>query len=267
MPNRLAETVAATIALLAALALAVGGGFFWGRDVARTQHIEAQRQHLLQQALGIQQALAKGQAAGQAVAAQLQQQLTAQRTYTQQLEERARHAPLVIRTACAAPAAPRGEAGAHQGAGSVQAVSLVSAPVHGHADAQPAQGAQPAAAGPAPAQPAGALPTAPQAPGDAALPGAGSGVRFTFAALSLWNSAHAGADVPSGACRAADPTSPACAADSGVDEHAVWANQRANAARWAQCRAQLNALIDAVCGLPGQAPCPAAAEPRLPATP
>lgn len=81
---------------------------------------------------------------------------------------------------------------------------------------------------------------APDAQGDAG----GRDGPLTLGAVSLWNSALAGADVPAGACGADDPTSPACATDSGLDLQDAWRNHAANAASCAEDRARYQRLIE-----------------------
>lgn len=73
--------------------------------------------------------------------------------------------------------------------------------------------------------------------------GAGD-VRLTAAAVWMWNSALSGADTPAGACGAADPTSAACAADTGLGLDAAWANHTANAKSCALDRLRHQQLID-----------------------
>ena len=53
--------------------------------------------------------------------------------------------------------------------------------------------------------------------------------RLSAGAVSLWNSALAGADVPAGACGADDPTAPACAAAVNATPGDAWANHAENA--------------------------------------
>lgn len=83
---------------------------------------------------------------------------------------------------------------------------------------------------------------APPPPAGAADPG--SAVRLSGAAVRLWNSALAGADVPTGACGADAAPEAACAADSGITFSAAFDNAVDNYARFSECGARLNAWID-----------------------
>lgn len=91
-------------------------------------------------------------------------------------------------------------------------------------------------------QPGGAPPA--QALAQAAV--AATGVGLTLGAVWMWDSALTGIDTPAGACGAADPTAPACAADSGLGLDAAWANHSTNAKTCALDRLQLQRLIDFV---------------------
>lgn len=53
--------------------------------------------------------------------------------------------------------------------------------------------------------------------------------RLGAGAVSVWNSALAGADVPTGACGADDPAAPACAAPTEATVDDAWANHVENA--------------------------------------
>lgn len=94
--------------------------------------------------------------------------------------------------------------------------------------------------------PLGAVaPVAPVAdPAAVADDGGAGGIRLTAAAVWVWNSALGGTDTPAGACGAADPTSPACAADTGLGLDAAWANHTANAKSCALDRQRHQQLID-----------------------
>lgn len=63
-------------------------------------------------------------------------------------------------------------------------------------------------------------------------------------AVGVWNSALAGADVPAGACRAADPTNRACAAATLVTVDDAWDNHAENAASCRADRIRYQRLID-----------------------
>lgn len=81
----------------------------------------------------------------------------------------------------------------------------------------------------------------------AATPASGGGdadVHLTAGAVSVWNSALTGADVPFGACGAADPTAPACAAATEVSVIDAGNNQRDNAALCREDRLRYRQLID-----------------------
>lgn len=73
-------------------------------------------------------------------------------------------------------------------------------------------------------------------------------VHLTAGAVSVWNSALTGADVPANSCGPADPASRTCAAatDLTVDDAAE--NQRVNAELCRQDRIQLQRLINAAQG-------------------
>lgn len=76
----------------------------------------------------------------------------------------------------------------------------------------------------------------------AGAPGGAPGL--TLAAVWMWNSALAATDMPAGACGAADTATEACAADSGIDLAAAWANQAMNAKTCALDRLRHQQLID-----------------------
>jgi uncharacterized protein HemX len=88
--------------------------------------------------------------------------------------------------------------------------------------------------------PDGAALAAPAGP--AAAEGA-DGEQLSLAAVRLWNSALAGADVPAGACGAAAAPAAACAAGAGIGLGQLHANGLDNAQRCSACRQQLDALI------------------------
>lgn len=97
---------------------------------------------------------------------------------------------------------------------------LAAAPACKPAVADPAAlGAAPAVRGPDPAQ-------------------------LSLGAVWVWDSALAGADLPAGACGAADASYAACASASGFDLSDAWANHAANAETCAQDRARHQRLID-----------------------
>ncbi len=67
---------------------------------------------------------------------------------------------------------------------------------------------------------------------------------ITVGAVWMWNSALAGRDAPEGACRLADTSEAACAADSGVTLEDAWDNQALNARLCADDRLRHQRLID-----------------------
>jgi hypothetical protein len=75
---------------------------------------------------------------------------------------------------------------------------------------------------------------------------ADAAIGLSLGAVWMWNSALGGADSPAGACGAADTTSPACAADSGLGIESAWANQAINAKSCAADRLRHQQLIDFV---------------------
>lgn len=81
--------------------------------------------------------------------------------------------------------------------------------------------------------------SAPEAPGVVAMEPV-----LTAGALWVWNTALAGADVPAGACRSADTSDAACAAETGVTLADAWSNHQANAASCALDRLRQQRLID-----------------------
>lgn len=78
---------------------------------------------------------------------------------------------------------------------------------------------------------------------------------LSLAAVSLWNSALAGGDVPAGACRAAGTDDAACAAGAGLGVKHAWDNQAVNAASCLADRQRATALIALLCKRPGQPGC------------
>lgn len=76
------------------------------------------------------------------------------------------------------------------------------------------------------------------------------------AAVWMWNSSLAGADVPvpteTGACGAADTSSESCAADTGLTVDDAWANHHINAKSCAADRVRHRALIEFITERPAQ---------------
>ena len=213
-----ADALNKALAVVGALALVFALGTYTGHRVATNAGAA--------QALKVAQAHAKALDAarvqGAAQVAVLNADLARRQTNQITLEERLRHAPLTVALApkrCASSQAP--------------------APVPVHA----AQGASaPAAPGQHGADPAMAQP--PPLPELAAGDGGDAGPGLTLAAVSLWNSALAGADVLAGACWPAGATEPACAVAAGTSIQQAWANQATNAASCAADRARYLSLID-----------------------
>lgn len=180
-------------------------GLWAGYSLATTQAEAATARQLQKQA----EQFAKAVKAGEADAAALREQLGLQGRYTATLMERSAHAaPLAL-------VHPPLRAAAAQPQCAGQAVPAL--------EATAAAGQPPATE---PAQPASA------------------DVVLSLAAVSLWDSALAGHDVSVGACRADDPASAACAAESGLALEHAWANHRRNAASCAEDRARHQALIN-----------------------
>lgn len=166
---------------------------------------------------------------GDARAAQLQGQLSEVQAFATELAQRSRDVPTLVR-ACRPPATP---GATHPG----RAVAV--APEPGPSE-RALGGPVDLAALPAPADAAGSLLPAGNADGAA---GAGE-PHLTAGAIGLWNSALAGALVPTGTCSLDDPASGACAADTEVTLRDAWDNQAINAAACRASREQLAALID-----------------------
>lgn len=70
------------------------------------------------------------------------------------------------------------------------------------------------------------------------------GPGLSAGAVWMWNSALAGADMPAGACGAADTATEPCAADTGLGLEAAWRNHETNARTCASDRRRQQALID-----------------------
>ncbi|KTT21889.1 hypothetical protein [Pseudacidovorax intermedius] len=76
--------------------------------------------------------------------------------------------------------------------------------------------------------------------------------RLSLAAVWMWNSSLAGADVPAHTCGSADTSEQACAADSGLSLADAWANHHANAKSCATDRTRFRALIEFLTESPTQ---------------
>ena len=212
----LAKTL--VVALSLTVAYIMGGGRAKADAAAHLAKLQQAQQ------AAIHQAQQRAAADGASAVAALQTQLAAAQTHTQTLQERLRHAPIVT----ARPSVRN-------------VVAACNAPDAAAATRQP--GAQAGAAAPAQSPPALAGGAGADDPG------------ITLAAVSLWNSALAGSDMPAGACTADQPASEACAADAGVTFTALWQNHTTNAASCAQDRARFAALIALLCKNPEQNGC------------
>lgn len=202
----------------ALLALLLFFGFQTGRDVERSAWLSRQAQQVQADQAQFNDRL---QHANKAAAAAQNDARTA-RDFATQLQQEIAHVrvPLVVP--------------ARSGACNVQPGVLAAAPP-GVVASRNAPAVVDAAATP---QPAPAPPDGAQGLDD------DRSAVLTLAAIRLWNSALAGAQLPAGACRADDPTSSACAAASAADIDDAFANHIENAARCRQDRAQLTRLID-----------------------
>ncbi len=202
-----------TVLWLVAVALLIGLGYGMGLAHAyQRQAAAAQRQ-----ATDLVAQFQAGVRKGAADAASLNTELMALRSHNRQLTERLAHVPLTVpRPACIATRTP--------------------------ADAAVAQ-LRPGLARDA----AGVVPDLGRAPG-ADAPGqdgaAGDADELTLGAVSVWNSALAGADVPAGACGLAGAPDDACSAGAGVGIEEVWANHVTNAGACAFDRRRYQRLID-----------------------
>lgn len=85
---------------------------------------------------------------------------------------------------------------------------------------------------------------APISTGSGAADSGEPGIGLSLGAVWVWNSALTGIDTPAGACGAADTTSQACAADSGLGLEDAWENHAANAKSCAQDRLRHQQLIN-----------------------
>jgi hypothetical protein len=180
-------------------------GAWWGHEQA-TLMADADRTRAADKALRqYQRAVNDGQAAAEA----LREQLRAKGIYQATVEERLRHATLIVPGAAPAKA---------------QCTAAAPAIVTDSAAATP--------------------PVAPAPTPGPELDARDVGLQLSLGAVSLWNSALAGADVAAGACGAADPTQPACAAGAGITLAEAWANHAQNAASCAADRTRHQALLD-----------------------
>jgi hypothetical protein len=71
-----------------------------------------------------------------------------------------------------------------------------------------------------------------------------SALHLSTGAVWMWNSALTGKDQPAGECSALDPTSPACAAATGITIDDAWDNHARNAQICAEDRLAHQRLID-----------------------
>lgn len=84
----------------------------------------------------------------------------------------------------------------------------------------------------------------PADPGQAQRADGSGDHRLSLAAVWMWNSSLAGADVPANSCGLADASSEACAPDSGLTVEDAWSNQHINAKSCAADRLRFRALIE-----------------------
>lgn len=84
------------------------------------------------------------------------------------------------------------------------------------------------------------------APGCEAVVPAVVDIELSRRAVWVWNSALAGADIPSGACGADDTSAEACAVGTGIGLEAAWDNHVANAQSCAEDRLRHQRLIDLI---------------------
>ena len=88
--------------------------------------------------------------------------------------------------------------------------------------------------------------------GPSAVPDdAGAAISLSAGAVWMWNSDLTGIDAPVGACGAADPANPACAADAGVGIEAAWENHTENAQICASNRIRYQRLINYIAAAQG----------------
>jgi hypothetical protein len=216
------------LAGLGGLALAFVLGVGTGQRLAHTAAVAAGVKAAEARAVVLEKARVTGETSVAALGVQVADIRSNQNT----VEKRTTHAPLLATAPACRVAPSRGPA--------------VPAPVHAAGLAGPAAaetGAGPAGPGlrvAGAAAAAGLVP--PGVPAD--VSGGGVDPGLSLGAVSLWNSALAGHDVPAGACRADDTTSAACAAGANVSLAAAWRNHAANAASCAEDRARYQHLID-----------------------
>ena len=206
----------AAVAFVVGAALLIAIGWSLGLAHAYDQQAGAAKR----QAADLVAQFQAGVRKGAADAAALNAELTTLRAHAATLTERLSHVPLTVpRPTCIATRAPASAA--------APAVAR-----HG-----------PGLAGDA----AGVVPELGRAPG-ADAPGqdsaAGDADELTLGAVSVWNSALAGADVPAGACGLAGAPDDACSAGAGIGIEEVWANHVTNAEACAVDRRRYQRLID-----------------------
>lgn len=196
------------LAQIGAAALLVGAGALGGWW-ATSAHYEAEAASARQVADDArEQAREQARAEGERIATDLRVQLLERARYTLHLLERQSHEPRPLVASCA----------------SVQPPAL-----------------------PAAALGAGPMPDPAAAEGEPQLVVVPVPVaELSLGAVSLWNSALAGRDVPAGACRLDDASGAACAARAGVSLDEAWANHAVNAQLCADDRARYERLIEFV---------------------
>ena len=212
--------LAGPLAWVGAVALIFAAGVYTGHRHASQAAAAAERAAAFQAA----QELARAQGDADAATAALRQQLADQREYAATLQKELSHAPLVV--------AASGRAGRCAAA----AVGHRDGHLAGRTLAPPGSAGADGALRPLPADGAH-LP----AEAEAAV---GADPELSLAAVSLWDSALAGRDVPAGACGPAGAAGTACAAGSGLTLRHAWQNHAANAELCARDRARHQSLID-----------------------
>lgn len=193
----------------AAVAFAIGSGSAW---YAASSHYEAEAESARRVAEDAREEVREqARTEGERIAQGLRTELAERARYTHQLMERQSHAPRPLVASCG-PAA--------------QAAQLA---------AQPAPAVLSAGAAAEASEPQLVLVPLP-------VPVA----ELSLGAVSLWNSALAGVDVPAGACRLDDATEGACAAGAGLRLEDAWRNHALNAQLCAEDRARYERLIEFV---------------------
>jgi hypothetical protein len=219
--------------IVALAMVATAGGFATGMRVGANGAEAACAQDKLDAIAAGQRRYDEGLAKGRADAKALQGELAAAAAFDTDLQRRLPHVPILAvspRAVCPAVARP----------------VVRVAPVAATAAAVDRPSGLDGAASPAGPAGAASAPLAEAAGPEVADPGSADDARLSAGAVSLWNSALAGTDVPAGACRAADPADPACAATTGLTVVDAWENHAINAAACRADRIRYQRLIDHV---------------------